>query len=202
MRTNVIALLRFIHGLRSDFFEAAATLGWTEFVKDRKVSLGSFRNLFLHLAYVEEHHVTQFCEGKPTPWPSFAQQTSTRRYRDLEAVRVRLEDVTELAERRFRIWDSPRQLARTVTWVRLGHPLQLSREAALTQCTTEHLLHLGEVEAMLWQRGIEPPTTLWIDRIVLQGRPPAPPPVSIMRRVERARRIRARRRSVTRASHR
>ncbi|HZY71089.1 MAG TPA: hypothetical protein VFF67_08970 [Thermoplasmata archaeon] len=199
MRTNVIALLRFVHGLRSDFFEAAATLGWAEFVKDRKVSLGSFRNLFLHLAYVEEHHITQFCEGKATRWPTFAEQTSGRRYRDLDAVRVRLRNVTELAESRFRVWNTSRELARTVTWVRLGRPLSLSRESALTQCTTEHLLHLGEVEAMLWQRGIEPPTTLWIDREVLHGRPPAPPPVAVMRRVERARRIRERSERITAA---
>ena len=192
MQVNIIRLLRFVHGLRSDFFEAAATLGWKEFTRDQGVSLGSYRNLFLHLAYVEEHHVTQFCEGHATRWPSFASQVSTRRYRDIDSVRRRLKEVTALAEARFREWDTPQGLAKTVSWVRLGHPLRVSRETALAQCTTEHLLHLGEVEAMLWQHGIEPPTTLWIDREVLHGRPPSPPPVPIMRKIARQREMLAR----------
>jgi uncharacterized damage-inducible protein DinB len=193
MQVNIVKLLRFVHGLRSDFFEAAATLGWEEFTRDQGVSLGSYRNLFLHLAYVEEHHITQFCEGRPTPWPSFARQVSSRRYRNIDEVRRRLEEVTALAEDRLREWDTPRGLAKTVCWVRLGHPIKVTRETALTQCTTEHLLHLGEVEAMLWQHGIEPPTTLWIDREVLHGKPPAPPPVPIMKKVTRQRELLARR---------
>lgn len=191
--TDVVRLLRFIHGLRADFFEAAATLGWREFAKDRGVSLGSFRNVFLHLAYVEEHHVRYFAAGIPKRWPTFATQVSNRRYRTIDAVRRRLEAVTELSERRLRRWDSPTGLRKRVVWVRLGHPLKVSRETALTQCTTEHLLHLGEIEALLWQRGIEPPTTLWIDREVLHGAPPAPPPVPIMGEIARGRERRARR---------
>ncbi len=185
MRTPVLDLLRYVHALRSDFFEASATLGWTGFAKDRGVSLGSFRNLFLHLAYVEEHHVTQFCEGKATVWPYVSEQVSRRRYRTFDEVRERLRSVAALAEERFGVWDNERALGQEVAWVRLGHPIRLAREQALTQCTTEHLLHLGEIEAMLWQADIEPPTTLWIDRMVLHGRPPAPPPVRVLRRIRR-----------------
>jgi len=195
MQINIIRFMRFVHGLRSDFFEAAATLGWREFTRDQRVSLGSYRNLFLHLAYVEEHHVTQFCEGRPTRWPTFARQVSKRRHRDIDSVRRRLEEVTGLAEARFREWDNPPALAKTVCWVRMGHPLRVTRETALAQCATEHLLHLGEVEAMLWQHGIEPPTTLWIDREVLHGKPPAPPPVPIMRKATRQRELLTHRRS-------
>ena len=143
---------------------------------------------------MEEHHVTQFCEGHATRWPTFARQVSKRRYRDIDSIRRRLE-VTGLAEARFREWDTSPGLAKNVCWVRLGHPLRLTRESALTQCATEHLLHLGEVEAMLWQHGIEPPTTLLIDREVLHGRPQAPPPVPIMRKVARQPYLLARRRN-------
>lgn len=183
MKVNVIGLLRFVHQLRGDFFETAATLGWREFTRDRGVSLGSFRNVFLHLAYVEEHHITQFCEGRPKRWPTFSSQVDRRKYRDMESVRERLRQVTRLAEERLTAWDTGRALAKTVCWVRLGHPFRLTREEALTQCTTEHLLHLGEVEAMLWQSHVEPPTTLWIDRMVLVGCPPAPPPIPILQKI-------------------
>ena len=192
MQTTVVRLMRFVHGLRSDFFEAAATLGWKEFCRDQGTSLGSYRNIFLHLASVEEQHVTKFCEGIPALWPSWRSEISTARYRDLDAVRARLESVTLVAEEKFRRWESPRALDEKVWWVRRGHPLRVTRETALTQCTTEHLLHLGEIEAMLWQRNIEPPTTLWIDREVLHGRPPAPPPVAVVRAVARSRARRSR----------
>ncbi len=185
MRVNIIAILRFVHELRGDFFETAASLGWKEFTRDRGVSLNSFRNLFLHLAYVEEHHITKFCQGRAEPWPSFSFQVSKRRYNDIASVRERLRTVTDLSEEYLSQWDNDHALQKVIPWVRLGHPLKVTREVALTQCTTEHLLHLGEVEAMLWQLNVSPPTTLWIDRIVLRGRPPAPPPVRTLRRLTR-----------------
>jgi len=184
-KVNIIAILRFVHELRGDFFETAASLGWKEFARDRGVSLNSFRNLFLHLAYVEEHHITKFCQGRAEPWPSFSAQVAKRRYNDIASVRGRLRDITSLSEEYLSRWDNDRALQEVVRWVRLGHPLKVTREAALTQCTMEHLLHLGEVEAMLWQLDVEPPTTLWIDRIVLRGHPPAPPPVRTIRRLAR-----------------
>ena len=79
-------------------------------------------------------------------------------------------------------WDTDRELRKVVRWVRLRHPLKVTREMALAQCVTEQLLHLGEVEAMLWQLDVSPPTTLWIDRFVLHGRSPAPPPVRSMKK--------------------
>ncbi len=184
-KVNIIALLRFVHDLRGDFFETAASLGWKESTRNREVSLNSFRNLFLHLAYIEEHHITKFCQGRAAPWPSFSAQLSRRRYNDIDSVRERLRSITDLSEEYLSRWDNDRALQKVVRWVRLGHPLKVTREAALAQCTTEHLLHLGEVEAMLWQPNIEPPTTLWIDRMVLRGRPPAPPPIRIMRKLAR-----------------
>ncbi len=54
------------------------------------------------------------------------------------------------------------------------YPLRLSRDSALAQCVTEQLLHLGEVEAMLWQMDVEPPSTFWILRRVLRGQWPPP----------------------------
>lgn len=176
MRPNMVGLLRFVHDLRGEFFEVAASLGWKEFTRNRGVSMESFRNVFLHLAYVEEHHIRYFCRGRAKVWPTWAAQMPKNRYRTVESVRERLRSVTEFANRRLKTWDSAPALAKSVRWVRLGHPIRLSRGDALAQCVSEHLLHLGEVEAMLWQLDVEPPTTLWIDRVVLSGGPPAPGP--------------------------
>ncbi len=60
-----------------------------------------------------------------------------------------------------------------------GYPLRQLRstgapDSALAQCLTEHLLHLGEVEAMLWQMDVEPPSAMWIARRVLHGKWPPP----------------------------
>jgi uncharacterized damage-inducible protein DinB len=185
VRANVVGLMRFIHELRGEFFETAALLGPKEFTRDRGVSLGSFRNLFLHLAYVEEHHITFFCQGRAEVWPYLSTQVSTRRYPTIESVRERLRAVTVFANGYLATWNDERDLRHVVRWVRLGHPLKVTRETALAQCATEQLLHLGEVEAMLWQRKVTPPTTLWIDRVFLKGRSPAPPPVRSMKKAAR-----------------
>jgi uncharacterized damage-inducible protein DinB len=172
---TTIDLMDFVHELREEFFERAAGLGWTEFTKDREVSMHSFRNLFLHLAYVEEQHVTEFCEGRATPWMAEVMRIPTDRYLTIASVRKRLKEVTAMGNRRFKKWNTPTELAKPAVWVAMKeYPLRLSRDSALAQCLTEHLLHLGEVEAMLWQMDVEPPSTFWIMRRVLRGKWPPP----------------------------
>jgi uncharacterized damage-inducible protein DinB len=172
---TTIDLMDFVHELREDFFERAAKLGWKEFTKDRGVSMLSFRDIFLHLAYVEEQHVTQFCEGRPTPWMREVMKIPQDRYLTLSAVRRRLREVRAMGDQRFKKWNTPAELAKPAVWMAARkYPIRLSRDSALAQCLTEHLLHLGEVEAMLWQMDIAPPTTMWIVRRVLFGEWPPP----------------------------
>jgi len=172
---STIDLMDFVHELREEFFECAAKLGWKEFSKDRGVSMHSFRNVFLHLAYVEEQHVTEFCEGRPTPWMPEVMNIPRDRYLTIASVRRRLREVRGMGDRRFKRWNSPEELSKPAVWVASKkYPLRLSRDSALAQCLTEHLLHLGEVEARLWQMDIEPPSTFWIMRRVLRGRWPPP----------------------------
>ena len=172
---TTIDLMDFVHELREDFFERAAKLGWKEFTKNREVSMLSFRDIFLHLAYVEEQHVTEFCEGRPTPWMPEVMKIPKDRYLSIPAVRKRLREVRAMGDRRFKNWNTPEELAKPAVWMATRkYPLRLSRDSALAQCLTEHLLHLGEVEAMLWQIDIEPPTTFWIERRVLLGKWPPP----------------------------
>ena len=196
---TTIDLMDFVHELREEFFESAAKLGWKEFTKDRGVSLLSFRDVFLHLAYVEEQHVTEFCEGRPTEWMPEVLRIPKGRYLTIAAVRKRLREVRRMGDRRFRRWNTPQELAKPAVWVASKkYPIRLSRDSALAQCVTEQLLHLGEVEAMLWQRDVEPPSTFWILRRVLHGK--WPPPRSTLAPVRIRRRSPPRRRPRSRAS--
>ncbi len=172
---STIDLMDFVHELRADFFERAAKLGWKEFTKDRGVSMHSFRDVFLHIAYVEEQHVTEFCENRATPWMREVMNIPQDRYLSIASVRRRLKEVTAMGNARFPRWNTPKELAKPAVWVASRkYPLRLSRDAALAQCVTEHLLHLGEIEAMLWQMDVEPPNTFWIARRVLRGKWPPP----------------------------
>ncbi len=172
---TTIDLMDFVHEVREDFFECAARLGWKEFTKDRGTSMLSFRDVFLHLAYVEEQHVTQFCEGRPTPWMPEVMKIPKDRYLSIAEVRRRLREVRALGDRRFKKWNTAAELRKPAVWVAgRTYPIRLTRDAALAQCLTEHLFHLGEVEAMLWQMDVEPPTTFWIARRVLRGKWPPP----------------------------
>lgn len=172
---TTIDIMVFVHELRKDFFECTAKLGWKEFTKDRGVSMNSFRDIFLHLAYVEEQHVTEFCENRATPWMREVMDIPKDRYLSIAAVRSRLIEVEAMGNARFTRWNTPEELSKPAVWVASRkYPLRLSRDSALAQCLTEHLLHLGEVEAVLWQMDVEPPTTFWIDRRVLHGKWPPP----------------------------
>lgn len=172
---STIDLMDFVHELRDEFFECAAKLGWKEFTKDRGTAMHSFRDTFLHLAYVEEQHATQFCEARPTPWMPEVMRIPKDRFLSIASVRARLREVRAMGDRRFKKWNTPEELSKPAVWVASRkYPLKLSRDSALAQCLTEHLLHLGEVEAMLWQMDVEPPSTFWIDRRVLHGKWPPP----------------------------
>ena len=185
---TTIDLMDFVHELREEFFECAARLGWKEFTKDRGVSMLSFRDVFLHLAYVEEQHVTQFCEGRSTPWMPEVMRIPQDRFLTMAAVRRRLREVRAMGEERFDRWNTPEELGKPAVWVASRkYPIRLSRDSALAQCLTEHLLHLGEVEAMLWQLDVEPPTTFWIARRVLHGKWPPPRSALVGGRVLRKR---------------
>ena len=184
---TTIDLMDFVHELRADFFECAAKLGWEKFVQDRGTSMLSFRDVFLHLAYVEEQHVTEFCENRPTPWMREVMRIPKDRYRSIAEIRKRLREVRAMGDVRFKKWNSQEELAKPAVWVASRkYPLRLSRDSALAQCVTEHLLHLGEVEAMLWQMDIEPPTTFWIERRVLHGKWPPPKSALVGGRVLRS----------------
>ncbi len=181
---TTIDLMDFVHELREEFFECAAGLGWEEFSKDRGTSMLSFRDVFLHLAYVEEQHVTEFCEGRPTPWMAEVMKIPKDRFLTIEAVRERLQKVRAMGDERFPGWNTPEELAKPAVWVASKkYPLKLTRDSALAQCLTEHLLHLGEVEAMLWQMDVEPPSTFWIMRRVLRGKWPPPKELLYMGKV-------------------
>ena len=172
---STVDLMEFVHELRREFFERAAKLGWKEFTKDRGTSMHSFRNIFLHLAYVEEQHVTQFCENRATPWMWEVMNIPQDRFLSIASVRRRLKQVTAMGSARFSEWNTRAELAKPAVWVAANrYPLRLSRDSALAQCLTEHLLHLGEVEAMLWQMDVEPPHTFWIGWGVLRGQWPPP----------------------------
>lgn len=94
-----------------------------------------------------------------------------------------------MGDQRFKKWNTPEELDKPAVWVAMKkYPLRLSRDSALAQCLTEHLLHLGEVEAMLWQMDVEPPTTFWITRRVLRGKWPPPRSALVQGRVPPSRR--------------
>lgn len=195
---TTIDLMDFVHELREEFFECSAKLGPKEFTKDRGVSMLSFREVFLHLAYVEEQHVTEFCEGRPTEWMPEVMRIPKDRYRTIAAVRKRLREVRAMGDSRFKKWNSAEELAKPAVWVASRkYPLRLTRDSALAQCVTEQLLHLGEVEAMLWQMDVEPPSTFWIMRRVLRGK--WPPPKSAVYNVRVRRRAPPASRSPSRA---
>lgn len=119
-----------------------------------------------------------FCEGRATPWPDSVMRIPKAQYADIASVRRRLADVTSIGDRQFKKWDHPSALRKKVVWVAERYPLRVRRDTALMQCATEQLLHLGEVEAMLWQLDAVPPTTFWIERMFLHGR--WPPPRSLL----------------------
>jgi uncharacterized damage-inducible protein DinB len=152
---DVRKLLEYNKEVRHRYFHTLVGLPWEEVVKNREASFHSLRNIFVHILNAinywldflqnEERYVRrQFTE--------YSNINDVRRY--MEHVEARLQQyVTSL---------TPEALRRIYTITNdVGESVEISVEDVLIHLVEEEIHHRGEVIALLWQMGVEPPVMGW-----------------------------------------
>lgn len=155
LMVEVKQLLEYNEKVRHRYFEALAKLPWDELVKNREASFHSLRNIFIHSL------------GAIDYWLDFLQKESlhSRRkfdeYRTFEDVRTYMENV----ETRMRKYVESLSVGgldkRYIVTNDNNETVEVTAEDVLIHVFEEEVHHRGELIALLWQMGVEPPLMGW-----------------------------------------
>jgi uncharacterized damage-inducible protein DinB len=134
---------------RHAFFKAFAELPWDEFVKDRGASFNSIRNIFIHSV------------NGPNHWLDFLQGMPEREYRKFDEYKTLKEIETYMKQVENRMTKylnsiSAKDLKKKYKCGEEGKEETLTVEDVLVHVFEEEI-HRGELIALLWQIGFEPP---------------------------------------------
>ncbi len=152
---DVRKLLDYNEEVRHRYFDALSKLPWRELVKNREASFHSIRNIFIHTLNAVDY------------WLDFLQdeQLHVQReyddYNSIEEMQGFMEHVEErltrysinLASDGFKKEYTVRNDADEV--------INITAEDVLIHVFEEEVHHRGELIALLWQMGIEPPPMGW-----------------------------------------
>jgi len=155
LMVEVRQLLEYNEKVRHRYFETLAKLPWDEFVKNREASFHSLRNIFIHTL------------GAIDYWLDFLQKEklhSSRKfdeYRTFQDARAYMEQVeTRMREYINSLPIEGLEKKYTVT-NDANETVETTAEDVLIHVFEEEVHHRGELIALLWQMGIEPPLMGW-----------------------------------------
>jgi uncharacterized damage-inducible protein DinB len=151
-------LFEYSQAVRNRYWEQIAKLPWEEVIKSRGASFDSLRNILLHTIDAEDRLVNYVIPGRTKDWVS----RNPDDFRDLDSVGKRLKEV-ESKTKAYVTGIGPVELECKVELARPGAPSILVRvEDVLVAAALENIHHFGELIALFWQMGIEPPHMGWI----------------------------------------
>ena len=143
-------LLAYNEAERRAFFKAFAKLSWREFVKNREASFHSIRNIFIHTLNVTDS------------WLNFLQHENQRPKKKFEEYKTLKEIETYMQHVEKHMHDyletlSAENLKKKFEVGPKGKTETKTAEDILVHIFEEEVHHRGELIALFWQMGIEPP---------------------------------------------
>jgi uncharacterized damage-inducible protein DinB len=152
---EVKKLLEYNEEVRHRYYEALAKLSWNELVKDREASWHSLRNVFVHTM------------GAIDYWLDILRGEQLRTRKDFDEYKS-MDDIREYmqhVERRLREYLSslnPEELKKEYEVTNdADEKVVITAEDVLIHVFEEEVHHRGELIALLWQMGVEPPLMSW-----------------------------------------
>jgi uncharacterized damage-inducible protein DinB len=152
---EVRKLLEYNDKVRNRYFEALAKLPWKEFIENREASFHSLRNIFIHTLGATDYWLDFLKKEERHSKKKFDE------YQTFQEVRAYMESV----EARMRDYlDSLPSggLGKKYTLKNdANETVEITAEDVLIHVFEEEVHHRGELIALLWQMGIEPPLMGW-----------------------------------------
>jgi uncharacterized damage-inducible protein DinB len=147
-------LLAYNDAERRAFFKSFAKLSWREFIKNREASFHSIRNIFIHTLNAIDYWL-DFLQGE--------NQRSKKKFEEYKTLKE-IEIYMQHVEKRMHDYLetlSPENLKKKYELTGSGKPETKTAEDILVHVFEEEVHHRGELIALLWQIGVEPPIMGW-----------------------------------------
>jgi uncharacterized damage-inducible protein DinB len=143
-------LLAYNEAERRAFFKAFTKLSWREFIKNREASFHSIRNIFIHTL------------NATNSWLDFLQHKKQRSKKKFEEYKTLKDIETYMQQVEKHMHDyletlSPENLKKKYEVGPKGKTETKTAEDILVHVFEEEVHHRGELIALFWQMGIEPP---------------------------------------------
>jgi uncharacterized damage-inducible protein DinB len=152
---DVKELLKYNEEVRHRYFETFTKLPWEEFTKNREASFHSIRNIFLHSLEAIDYWLN-FLQRK-----DFGAHKKFGEYESFEEVKSYMENV----EKRMLGYLNSSSSAKLSEIYTVnddsGRMVEVTAEDVLIHVFEEEVHHRGELIALLWQMGVEPPSMSW-----------------------------------------
>jgi uncharacterized damage-inducible protein DinB len=152
---DVVSLLEYNENVRHRYFESLAKLPWKEYVKNREASFNSLRNIFIHTLETMDY------------WLDFLKKENLRSKKKFDEYKT-VDDVESYMDR---VGKRMREYLKSLSKVGLKKTYRVTGEKhKSTRITAEDILihifeeeihHRGEMNALLWQMGVDPPPMGW-----------------------------------------
>ncbi len=152
---DVRELLAYNADVRHRYLETLGQMSWEELTKNREASFHSIRNIFIHTL------------GAIDYWLDFLEMKSLRskkKYDEYASFEEISEYVGNVEKRLSDYLDLlPKEELKKEYTVKedSGRLMKVSAEDVLIHVFEEEVHHRGELIALLWQMGIEPPAMGW-----------------------------------------
>jgi len=152
---EVRQLLEYNAQVRHKFFEVLAKLPWDEFVKNREASFHSLRNIFIHTL------------GAIDYWLDFLKKENLHsrkkfdEYQTFQDVQTYMESVEKRLQNYLDSLPTGGLDKRYTVTKTANKTIEITAEDVLIHMFEEEIHHRGELIALLWQMGIEPPLMGW-----------------------------------------
>jgi uncharacterized damage-inducible protein DinB len=147
---DIKKLLEYNETIRHRYLEAFTKLPWKEFAKNREASFYSMKNIFVHTL------------GAIDYWLDILQKQNQHskknydEYASLSQVKAYMEHVEKRTHNYLNSL-SPEKLQKMYTLKDDGKTYKVTAEDILIHVFEEEVHHRGELNALLWQMGIDPP---------------------------------------------
>ncbi|MCX6660132.1 MAG: hypothetical protein NTX81_07115 [Candidatus Bathyarchaeota archaeon] len=143
--------------VRSRFVNKLAELPWEEVEKGREASFQSIKNILLHMIDNEDWIANWVIFNRSAEY----KRRDSAEYTNMQMIIGHLNEVQKKTSSYIKDIAEGEPKRRVKFTSSSGHTFDLSVEECLFQSFTEQLYHMGELIALLWQSGVEPPRMQW-----------------------------------------
>jgi len=154
---DVRQLLEYNEEVRNRYFKCLAGLSWKDFIENREASFNSMKNIFVHTLGAIDHWLDRLQNE------NLRSKKKHDEYKSFDDVRTYMKSVEKRTHDYLDSLTKNKLNKKYVMKDDEGKSHRFTAQDILIHMFEEEVHHRGELIALLWQMGVEPPSMGWKD---------------------------------------